>query len=184
MRHERVLKSGSFTGLAVALVLSFGMLPMGHAVDNLKFRGNLVEQACTLRPGDESVTLELWDLTSKYLYSNTRSLGKGFKLHLDECDTTIGNTVTIIFGGTENGELPGLFSLDGGSSASGIGLGLETLDSKPLPVNRVSDEQVLSNGGNVIELKAYVQGEPSALRERTIGHGAYTVTTTFTLDYP
>ena len=168
----------------LAWVPAFSLIPEASATDNLNFKGNLVEQACNIRPGDEAITLELWDLTSKHLYINTRSVGKGFKLHLEDCDTTIGNTVTITFGGVENRALPGLFALDSGNGASGIGLGLETLSNKPLPVNNVSDEQVLANGSNVIELKAYVQGEPDALREQTIGHGAYRVTSTFTLDYP
>ena len=178
MRDQIVQKGG------LALLLALGLIPVGHAADNLSFKGNLVEEACTIRPGDEAITLELWDVTSKHLYINTRTVGKRFQLHLEECDTTIGNTVAITFGGAENGELPGLFALDGGSGASGIGVGIETLSDKPLPVNAVSDEQVLSDGNNVIELKAYVQGEPAAIRDQTIGHGAYTVTSTFTLDYP
>lgn len=178
MRYETVRKGG------LALLLTFGLIPLGHAADNLRFKGNLVEEACTIRPGDEAITLELWDLTSKYLYLNTRSVGKRFQLHLEACDTTIGDTVTITFGGVENAELPGLLALDGGSGASGIGVGIETLSDKPLPLNAVSDKQVLSDGNNVIELKAYVQGEPKAIRDQTIGHGAYTVTSTFTLDYP
>ena len=84
----------------------------------------------------------------------------------------------------ENRELPGLFALDGGSGASGIGLGIETLNNRLLPVNTASDEQRLTNGNNVIELKAYVQGEPNAIRDQTIGHGAYRVSSIFTLDYP
>ncbi|MGE1155925.1 fimbrial protein [Pseudomonas kitaguniensis] len=182
MRHARVHQGGACAGLA--LLLAVGLTPTAQAADNLRFKGNLVEEACTIRPGDEAITLELWDLTSKHLYINTRSVGKDFKLHLEDCDTTIGNTVTITFGGTENIALPGLLALDGASVASGIGVGLETLSNKPLPLNAVSDEQVLSNGSNVIELKAYVQGEPQAIRDQTIGHGAYTVTSTFTLDYP
>ncbi|CRM02037.1 fimbrial protein [Pseudomonas asgharzadehiana] len=178
MRHERVQKG------ALALLLTCGLAPLGQAADNLRFKGSLVEEACTLRPGDEAITLELWDLTSKYLYINTRSVGRRFQLHLQECDTTISDSVTITFGGTGNPELPGLLALDAGSGASGIGVGLETLGDKPLPVNSVSDRQVLSDGSNVIELKAYVQGEPAAIRDQTIGHGAYTVTSTFTLDYP
>ena len=178
MRYQRVQTAG------LAVLLAIGLIPLGQAADNLRFKGNLVEEACTLRPGDEAVTLELWDLTSKYLYINTRSVGKRFKLHLEDCDTTIGNSVTITFGGAENRELPGLLALDGGSGASGIGVGMETLSDKPLPLNTVSDKQVLSDGSNAIELKAYVQGEPTAIKDQTIGHGAYTVTSTFTLDYP
>ena len=182
MRHEMRHKGWACAGLACLLI--FGLIPAGQAADNLSFKGNLVEEACTIRPGDEAITLELWDVTSKHLYINTRSQGKGFKLHLEDCDTTIGNTVTITFGGRENMALPGLFALDGGSGASGIGVGLETPSNKPLPLNTVSDEQVLSNGNNVIELKAYVQGEPDAIRDQTIGHGLFTVKSTFTLDYP
>lgn len=182
MRHEIVLKRWSCAGLAVLLTL--GLAPDAQAVDNLRFKGNLVEQACIIRPGDEAITLELWDLTSKHLYINTRSVGKRFTLHLDDCNTTISDSVTILFGGVENRALPGLFALDGGSGASGIGLGLETLSDKPVPVNKVGDEQTLTPGNNVIDLKAYVQGEPDALRDKTIGYGTYRVTSTFTLDYP
>lgn len=178
MRYRRIQNNG------IALLLMVGLVPLGQAADNLRFKGNLVEEACTLRPGDEAITLELWDLTSKYLYINTRSVGKRFKLHLEDCDTTIGNSVTITFGGVENAELPGLLALDGGSGASGIGVGIETLSDKPLPLNTVSDKQALSDGSNAIELKAYVQGEPTAIKDQTIGPGAYTVTSTFTLDYP
>ena len=182
MRHELLHKAWPWAGLA--LVLTFGLVPKAQAADNLRFKGNLVEEACTVRPGDEAIVLELWDVTSKHLYINTRTQGKGFKLHLQDCDTTIGKTVTITLGGTESIKLPGLFALDGGSAATGIAVGIETLNNKPLPVNTVSDEQVLSDGSNVIELKAYVQGEPDAIRDQTIGPGAYTVSSTFTLDYP
>ncbi|WP_439865274.1 fimbrial protein [Pseudomonas antarctica] len=182
MRHARDLQAWARAGLAV--LLAFGLLANAQAADNLRLKGNLVEEACTIRPGDEAITLELWDVTSKHLYINTRSQGRGFKLHLENCDTTIGNSVTIQFGGAENAALPGLFALDGGSGASGIGLGLETPSDKPLPLNTVSDEQVLSIGSNVIELKAYVKGEPDAIRDQTIGYGRFTVTSTFTLDYP
>ena len=52
----------------LVLLLTFGLAATAQAVDNLRFKGNLVEQACTIRPGDEAITLELWDLTSKHLY--------------------------------------------------------------------------------------------------------------------
>ncbi|MDD1134850.1 fimbrial protein [Pseudomonas sp. WS 5412] len=182
MGHETIYKGWPSAGLA--LLLTTGLTPEGQAADNLRLKGNLVEEACTIRPGDEAITLELWDLTSKHLYINTRSQGRGFKLHLEDCNTSISNTVTITFGGRENPALPGLLALDAGSGASGIGIGIETPSQKPLPLNTVSDEQVLRNGSNVIELKAYVQGEPNAIRDQSIGHGAYTATSTFTLDYP
>ena len=167
-----------------ALVLALSLAADTKAADNLSFKGNLVQEACTLRPGDEAVTLELWVVTSKHLYINTRSQGKDFRLHLENCDTTIGATVSITFGGRENTALPGMLALDGGSGASGIGVGIETPSNKPLPLNSPSDAQVLIDGSNVIALKAFVQGEPQAISDQTIGQGAYRVTSTFTLDYP
>ncbi|MBY8971749.1 MULTISPECIES: fimbrial protein [Pseudomonas] len=169
---------------STALILALGLIGEGQAADNLSFKGNLVQEACTLRPGDDAVTLELWDVTSKHLYINTRSQGKDFRLHLENCDTTVGSTVTITFGGRENAALPGMLALDAGSGASGIGVGIETPSNKPLPLNTVSDAQVLSDGSNVIALKAFVQGEPQAISDQTIGQGVYRVTSTFTLDYP
>ncbi|MCF5054327.1 fimbrial protein [Pseudomonas syringae] len=182
MRHQKVHKAWSCAGLA--MLLSVGLAPSAQAADNLRFMGNLVEQACTIRPGDEALTVELWDVTSTHLYINTRTVGKGFRLHLDDCNTTISESVSITFAGRENAALPGLFALDGGSGASGIGLGIETPSKKLVPVNIASDEQRLTPGNNVIELKAFVQGEPNAIRDKTIEEGAYRVTSIFTLDYP
>ncbi len=71
MGHETIYKGWPSAGLA--LLLTTGLPPEGQAADNLRLKGNLVEEACTIRPGDEAITLELWDLTSKHLYINTRS---------------------------------------------------------------------------------------------------------------
>lgn len=177
MRHEVIHK-----GLALLLIVC--LTPTVQAADNLRFMGNLVEQACSIRPGDEALTVELWDVAEKHLYINTRTVGKGFRLHLDDCNTTISESVSVTFAGAENRALPGLFALDGGSGASGIGLGIETPSNRLLPVNTPGDQQPLTPGNNVIELKAYVQGEPQAIRDQTIEPGAYRVTSIFTLDYP
>ena len=74
-----------------------GMLLMGAsllsasapAAPNMSFRGALVAEACTLRPGDEDIPLQLWDTSSKYLYLNTRTIGKPIAIHLEGCDVSI-----------------------------------------------------------------------------------------------
>ena len=45
----------------------------GLATDNLSFRGVLLQEACTLRAGDEAIALDLRDVSTKYLYLNTRT---------------------------------------------------------------------------------------------------------------
>lgn len=168
----------------LALLFIFFNVPKVHAVDNLQFRGNLVQGACSIRPGDEDIELTLRRMTTKFLYLYTRSEGQPFRLHLENCDTSIGDSVRITFSGIENLELPGLLAVDVGSQASGIGVGIETLQGSPLPLEVASDEQALVAGDNVIELQAYVRGEPQAIQNRSIVAGAFSASSTFTLEYP
>lgn len=168
----------------LAVLLSLIIVPKGYAADNLRFRGNLVQGACSIRPGDEDIELTLREMTSKFIYRYTRSEGKPFSLHLENCDTGIADSVTITFSGIENPDLPGLLAVDAGSQASGIGVGLETLQSNPLPLEVASDEQALITGNNVIELQVYVKGEPQAILDQSIVPGAFSASSTFTLGYP
>ena len=52
-------------GYALALLVGMPLLLPGtlEAADNLNFRGVLVADACTLRPGDEAVELNLRDVS-------------------------------------------------------------------------------------------------------------------------
>lgn len=182
MQYE--IDNTAWQRVGLLLLLTFFLASKGYAVDNLKFKGKLVEGACSIRPGDEDISLEFRQITSKYLYLNTRTSGERFELHLEGCDTAIADSVTIRFDGTPNMQLPGLLALGAGSVASGVGIGIETLQGKPLPLGEVSDEQSISDGANVIELQAYVQGEPQAIADHSIGAGVFNATSTFTLDYP
>ncbi|MBM1189154.1 type 1 fimbrial protein [Pseudomonas lundensis] len=154
------------------------------AADNLSFTGNLVAEACTIRPGDEALKLKFDDLSSHYLYVNTRTVGQPFSIHLVGCDTSIADSVTTTFSGVENTELPGLLALAAGSRARGIAIGLETLTDAALPLNTPSDKQTLSAGDNTIEFKAYVRGEPRAIAQHAIRAGLFSAVSTFTLGYP
>lgn len=171
--------------LRVMLVGAYFMQPFaGQAADNLNFKGVLVAQACTLRPGDDALVLDVRDVSTQYLYLNSRTIGRSFKIHLEGCDTSIGDSVTTTFGGNESTTLPGMLALDSASMAAGIAIGLETPAGKSLPLNVASDKQILNSGGNVIELNAYIKGEPQAIANQTITTGAFTAISTFTLNYP
>ncbi len=168
---------------AQAVLLALCCAPSAFAADNLKFKGVLVEGACIIRPGDEEISLEFRRVTNKYLYLNTRTLGERFELKLEECDTAIADSVTITFSGTPNAQLPGLLALSGSSTASGVGIGIETLQGKPLPLGSASDKHFISNGSHVIALAAYVKGEPQAIANKTIGMGELSAVSTFVLNY-
>ncbi|WP_321837968.1 fimbrial protein [Pseudomonas kulmbachensis] len=176
----------AWTPVVLALLLGAPlMLPgNGQAADNLNFKGVLVEEACTLRPGDEAIVLDLKDVSPKYLYLNSRSIGNPFQIHLEGCNTNIVDSVTTTFSGSESLKLPGLLALDGGSVATGVAVGIETLSNIPLPLNVASDKQALSSEGNVIALKAFIKGEPQAIADESITAGTFSATSTFTLNYP
>lgn len=170
------------------IVLALWMMPLlvadrVMAADNLNFRGNLVAVPCTLRPGDDAVTLEMSKVSTQYLYANNRTIGIPFMLHLESCDTSIADSVTTTFSGLPNPALPGLLALDSSSVARGIAIGIETPANVPLPLNTASDEQVLTDGNNNISFKAYVRGEPQAISDKTIRSGSFKAVSTFTLDY-
>lgn len=153
------------------------------AEPNVRLYGALVAEPCVIPPGDDNIQLEFGSIVDKYLYQNTRTPGQAFEVRLAECDLSLSNTVTVTFEGMESAVLPGLLALDGGSVATGIAIGLETPEAQPLPLNQASDTYPLQTGSNVIGLKAYVQGEPEAISTRTIGHGTFAATATFSLAY-
>ncbi|MFI8416181.1 fimbrial protein [Serratia sp. NPDC078593] len=167
--------------------LWFALLPVSAVLaageNNLHLYGALVAEPCVIPPGEESIELDFGTVIDKYLYLNTRTLGQPFSLHLTECDLSLGKTVKITFIGTESLALPGLLAVDVGAGASGIAIGLETQQAKPIRINQASDNYMLQDGDNRIALKAYVQGEPDAITKQNIERGSFNATATFLLEY-
>ncbi|WP_455817202.1 fimbrial protein [Pseudomonas cerasi] len=151
--------------------------------NNVHLYGALVAESCVIPPGEEEITLDLGTVMDYYFHSNTRTPGQPFSIHLTKCDLSLVKTLKITFLGTENAALPGLLAIDGGSEAKGIAIGLETEQGKTVPINRASDEYLLQSGDNSIALKAYVKGEPEAIKNKSIGRGAFSATATFSLAY-
>ncbi|CAO95312.1 fimbrial protein [Erwinia tasmaniensis] len=174
------------SGLMLILMLAGG-LNVAQAASapsvNISYDGNLVADPCTLLPEDESIVLDFGSVIDKYLYLNTRTHGKLFQLHLMDCDISLGNSLKITFRGTESIALPGLLAPDGGSEGSGIAIGLETHKGEALALNQPGSAQDITNGSNVIALKAYIKGEPEAIKDKKIRIGAFSAVATFHLEY-
>lgn len=169
--------------LGTVLTMAF-VSHASHAADNnVHLHGALVAEPCVIPPGSEEIPVDFGTVIDKYLYQNTRTLGQSFEIQLTECDITLGKTVTVAFTGAENTQLPGLLAIDGASEATGIAIGLETQAAEPLPLNQPSDKYALQAGSNTLVLKAYVQGEPKAITDHSIGRGDFTATATFNLEY-
>ncbi|MFJ3264865.1 fimbrial protein [Serratia liquefaciens] len=182
-RHDAGIAGCATLWAAVLLVQCLTVLPVRAAENNVHLFGALVAEPCVIPPGDEEIQLDFGTIVDKYLYLNTRTLGQQFEIRLTECDVSLGKTVKVTFTGTENTALPGLLAIDASSGAKGIAIGMETLEAKPLPLNKPSNEYSLQAGNNVIALKAYVQGEPQAIAERKIEYGPFSAVANFILEY-
>ncbi|HEJ7055314.1 MAG: fimbrial protein [Serratia marcescens] len=169
-------------GWRAAALLLLCTVPAG-AVDNMRLHGALVAEPCVIPPGDETVVLDFDTVIDKYLYLNTRTPGQTFELHLAQCDLSLGKTVRVTFSGAESAGLPGLLALNGASQASGIAIGMETPQGEPLPINQQGKAQTLVSGANTLTARAYVQGEPEALKHKSIERGPFSAVATFSLEY-
>ena len=149
----------------------------------LKYSGVLVAEPCVIEPGYEDIVLDFGIIIDKYLYLNTRTKSKSFEIRLGDCDLSIGKMVSITFLGTESVELTGLLAVDSSSEAKGIAIGIETTEAKPLAFNKESDKFSLQAGNSRIALKAYVQGEPTSIRNKSITLGPFSAVATFRLEY-
>ena len=170
-------------GLALLLTYPFLFCAPAQAVENLAFKGTLVNAPCTLRPGDEAVVLDFGTLVNKFLYSNTRTASQPFSLHLDDCDRAVATGVKLTLIGTESTPLPGLLALDASSAARGVAVGMETSGGQALSLNVQGSTTPLTQGSMAIALQAYVQAEPAAKANLGIVPGAFTATATFALEY-
>lgn len=173
-----------FSALLLPLMVGLIGLPgLSSAVDNLRFKGALVAEPCTLRLTDEDINIDFGSIVEKYMYINGRTLGQPLVMHLDDCDISLGNLVKLTFSGIENTRLNGLLAISGASQTSGIAIGIETQQGNLVALNTSSYNQGLVSGNNIISLRAYVQGEPEAITQQTINPGTFTASATFLLEY-
>lgn len=170
-----------FSAILLPLTIGLaGLSTLSSAADNLRFKGALVAEPCTLRADDENIDIDFESIVDKYLYIYGRTLGKPLVLHLDDCDISLGNLVKVSFAGPENSALSGLLAVTG---TSGVAIGIETTHGARVVLNSASYNQGLVSGNNTINLRTYVQGEPEALAQKKIAYGHFAASATFLLEY-
>lgn len=149
--------------------------------NNLQFSGALVTEPCNLDPATSEIVVDFGTVIKKELYLHTRTTGLPFNINLTDCDTSLGKLVTLTFKGAENSKLPGMLAVTG--AASGIGIGLEDSSGAPLAVNEPTPQLSLHDGTMHFSFRAYVQGEPEAITEKSIINGDFTSAATFEMSY-
>lgn len=170
--------------LLIGLVNSSPIYAKNGEIGELRVRGELVAEPCVLRPGDEDIEVDFGTIVDRYLYINKKSHLESFDIHLEDCDITISDSVSVAFmSANTNSKLPGLLPLDSGSMATNVGIAILDNESNLIEINKPTPMYKLTNGSNVLQFKSYVQGEPDALKSETIGLGTFTATATFILLY-
>lgn len=156
-----------------------------RADSQVDFDGTLIEDPCTLAVGTQGSeqTVDFGTVINKYLYANTRSPVQTFTILLQDCDTSLGKTVSFIFHGTEDTVQPGLLALDPTSGAQGVAIGLASADGTPLPLNEASGTSTLNDGDTQISFQTYVQASPTAILNNAIVVGEFSATATFEMVY-
>ncbi|MRT42618.1 fimbrial protein [Enterobacteriaceae bacterium RIT702] len=165
----------------VAILLSL-ISPLSLATD-IHFSGALVAEPCVIEAGDDALELDFGNVIDRELYVNHRSQAMPFTLNLIGCSIDTAKTVAITFSGQESNELAGFLATQAGSKAAGIAVGMETLSGEAVLLNKVAPPVTLQTGRTLIVLRAYIQGEPNAIRERSISSGYFSAIATFSLNY-
>ncbi|PBI80449.1 hypothetical protein A9993_12230 [Rahnella victoriana] len=168
--------------LSLVFVASWmmGFSSWAFAADNIKFKGTLVQQACSVATADADISVDFESINDKDLYANTRTSSRPFSLKLSDCKLTVAKTVSVTFSGAPNTKITGALLIPGDK---GIAVGLEDKNGAAI---KVDDEKIypLTAGSNVLDFKAYIIGEPDALQNKTIVLGDFSSIANFTLDYP
>ncbi|EMS1063701.1 type 1 fimbrial protein [Providencia stuartii] len=182
-----MMKKQSFiSGFLFALM---GILPsasFAESSNTIEYSGSLIALPCTVNPGSENGYVYFGEnVNAKDLYTVQRGAysDKEFDFYLDDCDTSLGNTISAKFNG--NATADGLLKFDPESEASGVVIGLETMSGKPLPINDAKVEPIypIKDGDMVIPIRAYLKADADALKNKTIKPGWFSATLTYTLVY-
>lgn len=149
----------------------------------VNYSGTLIALPCTIQPGMTDLYIEMGQIFTQNLYTNTRTTGTEFSFVLEDCDISHGNTVTATFSGVEV-NAQGLLAFNSESTASGALIGLETLSGTPLRIDGSTVYSIpLVEGDMALKFRAYVQADANALAAKLITPGVFWATLTYALSY-
>lgn len=157
-------------------------LVMADTSNTVEYSGTLIALPCTVQPGMDDFHIEMDEVFPQNLYTQGRTAGQEFSFVLEDCDPSLGSTITATFTGVSNGQ--GLLEFDSTSSASGALIGVETLSGTPLLIDGVTSYSTpIADGNMTLKFRAYVQGDSAAIAAKNITPGLFWATLTYALSY-
>jgi len=170
----------------IMVIIASLFYPFSHAISNessvvAEFSGTLIEiPPCTLRPGDEEITMMFSTITVRELKEQKRTKGFPFTIHLDNCDISRQGTVKIFFTGTESPSSTGLLMPDPSSTSNGIAIGIETPDGELLSINDPAKYLSLQLAeSTMFTLQAFIQVED----ESNLTEGTFYASANYIIEY-
>lgn len=80
--------------LSLSTAIFAAVIAMANADPNMRFHGELIDEPCVIKPGDEIIVITLDKVSDSAFYNGVeRTKSQQFEIHLSECDLSINNKV-------------------------------------------------------------------------------------------
>lgn len=165
-------------------LLTLTIITPAFSSGDILVTGNLIAEPCTLEAENADITVDFDTVIDKYLYLNRATKPEMFQILLTDCDVSVvGSGVSVTFRGVENSNLNGYLALDAGSVATHVAIGIQDSNGLLIPINTPTQVYPLTEPTTALIFQGIVEGEPDAIRSKTIGLGPFAATATFILEY-
>ncbi|MFZ4214123.1 fimbrial protein [Pantoea endophytica] len=166
------------------LIFLNSLISFTAAATDVNFQGRLIDDACQIAQPGVPLEVDFGQIAVNSLYDNTRTAGKSFTVSLINCNVSVAQSVSVTFEGSPDaGGLAGYLAIAPSSTASGIGIGIETESGDLIALGTASPATELVNGTNDIVFKSFVQGQPDSIANKTIAAGDFNSMATLSFNY-
>lgn len=166
-----------------SMVLLAASISAAHAAGagsgTISFEGEILEAACSIKPGNSDQTISLGEIAKSQLATGGLSHPETFRIELTGCSTSAltDKTVSATFTGAASADVTGALGITG--TAKGAGIMLLDGSGTAVPLGSSTKVQTLQNGDNTLGFAAYLQGKATG----DITPGNFSAVTNFALNY-
>lgn len=149
----------------------------GHG--KVTFTGAIIDSPCSISPESIDQTVELGQVSNVALKDGGQSTPRNFQIHLENCELSDVNKVSLTFTGMESNEVDGLLGITG--TAKGAAVAITDGSGQLIELAKPTPTQELQDGSNTLSFSAYLQGTSNT--ENEIIPGEFQSVADFTLAY-
>lgn len=185
--------------IAFSLIMGLGLVAGGASAEDgqVTFSGSITDAACSIAPGSQDQDVPLGAIAVTRLEGGGKSIARDFQITLENCSlaSDAGNgsgdgddaegdgtraasakAVTVTFDGLKEGDM---LALNPNSDAKGAGIMISDASFKTVSLGQPSSIYELTSGKNILNFKAWLQGDGS----KNIETGEFEAVVKFTMNY-